>query len=339
MERISSSRTLSLAKRGIRNYLTKRPFCISFEVTHSCNAKCKHCHLGGPIEEERASPEKLGEICYKISPLVAQASGGEPLLRKDLEDIIAAFKIPNSAPYIIVTTNGALLTEERYASLSKAGVDEFSISLDYPDERHDEFRGVPGLFYKIEKFIRELGGKKLNSVTLCCVIQSDNLRELTKMAELAKEWNVKLNFSAYTTMRTHNEDFMLSKNDLEEFEEIVRHLLEIKRLYRCISTSEYAFRKIIEFFKNGYVPNCQTGYRFFNVNPDGTISPCGLIKTDYNTREEFIEGFSKKNTCAHCFTSIRANCERPLKYLIKDSLELKKSALDPMSFSTASDFS
>jgi len=339
VERVSTKRTISLIKRGLRNYFTKRPFCISFEVTHSCNARCKHCHLGGPVEEERASPERLGEICRQLSPLVAQASGGEPLLRRDLEEIIDAFKVRDSAPYIIITTNGTLLTKKRYKSLHNAGVDEFSISLDYPDERHDEFRGVPGLFQKIENIVREIKEEKSDNVTLCCVIQSGNFRELMKIAELASDWKVKLNFSAYTTLRTQDEEFMLSKSDLVEFKEIAEQLLEFKKSFGCINTSEYAFKKFIEFFEEGCIPNCQTGYRFFNVNPDGTISPCGLIKTDYNTREEFIEGFSKRNTCESCFTSIRANCERPLMYLLKDSLEMKKSRLEPVSLTRTKDFS
>lgn len=156
----SFRRALSLVYRGLRNYLTKRPLCISFEVTHSCNAKCIHCHLHGPVEEQRASPERLGEICRELSPVVAQASGGEPLLRKDLEQIIHAWRVPNRAPFIVVTTNATLLTLERYRSLREAGVAEFSISLDYPDDRHDTFRGVPGLFRRIEKLIQDLAPHK-----------------------------------------------------------------------------------------------------------------------------------------------------------------------------------
>ena len=225
----STRRTLSLAGHGLRNQLIKRPFCISFEVTHSCNAKCKHCHLHGPVDEERASPEKLGEICRELSPVVAQASGGEPLLRKDLEQIIQAWKVPNRAPFIVVTTNATLLTRDRYQNLRKAGVDEFSISLDYPDDRHDEFRGVPGLFQKIENLIQELDSQKDKAISLCCVIQSDNFRSLSQMAELANKWDVRLNLSAYTNLRTHDNSYMLSKDDLEEFKEIIPILLEMQK--------------------------------------------------------------------------------------------------------------
>lgn len=322
----SVRRTLSLARRGFVNQLVKRPFCISFEVTHSCNAKCKHCHLHGPVEEERASPEQLGKICRELSPVVAQASGGEPLLRHDLEQIIQAWRVPKKAPFIIVTTNATLLTRKRYQALLEAGVDEFSISLDYPDDRHDEFRGVPGLFGKIENLVQGLDSQKDKAISLCCVIQSDNFRLLTRMAELANEWDVRLNFSAYNTLRTHDKSYMLSKDDLEEFKEIIPVLLEMQKKYRKIRTPGDVLWKMVEYFEKGYIPRCRTGEKFFNVNPNGTLSPCGLIITDYKNKKDFIQDFCKNNTCVYCYTSIRANTERPflavawehLKFVLKN---------------------
>jgi len=317
----SLGRTISLAKRGIKNYFTKRPFCVSFEVTHNCNARCKHCHLGGTVNEERATPQRYGELCRELKPLLAQVSGGEPLLRRDLEQIIEALKIPNRAPYIIVTTNGVLLTKERYRSLREVGVDEFSLSLDYPDERHDEFRAVPGLFNRIRTLIKELSSENDKAITLCCVVQSDNFRDLIRMAELAREWNVNLNFSTYTPLRTHDKNYMLSSKELQEFKEIIKHLLDFKKKHKKILTSDYVFKNMVDFFNNGYIQNCRTGERFFNVNPDGTLSPCGLIITNYKSQKELNKKFSKNNICINCYTSIRANTEKPAKYLIKDSIK------------------
>jgi MoaA/NifB/PqqE/SkfB family radical SAM enzyme len=318
----SIARTLSLSKRGIVNYLSKKPFCVSFEITYSCNARCKHCHLGGLVKEEkRATPQKFGERCRELKPVVAQVSGGEPLLRKDLEEIIEAIKVPNRAPYIVITTNGVLLTKKRYLELRKAGVDEFSLSLDYPDERHDEFRGVPGLFKKIKTLIDDLETENGKAITLSCVIQRDNFRDLIKMAELAREWNVKLNFSIYTWLRTKNKDYMLPKEELPEFKEMLNRLIKFKRKYKNIYTSDYVFRRMLYYFENGSFPQCRAGERFFVVNPDATLSPCGLIIKKYNTQEEIRRDFTGNNDCIYCYTSIRGNSERPARYLIKDNLQ------------------
>jgi MoaA/NifB/PqqE/SkfB family radical SAM enzyme len=323
---ISFARTLSLANRGINNYFKKRPFSVSFEVTHSCNARCKHCHLGGIVEEEQASAQRLGEICREIRPFVAQLSGGEPLLRGDLEEIIDALRVPNRAPYIVVTTNASLLTKERYYSLRQSGVDEFSISLDYPDEQHDEFRGIPGLFDRISSLIKEIRFKKDKCITLCCVIQSDNFRKLVQMAELATKWDVRLNLSAYNALRTHDLSYMLSEEELEEFKEISAQLLAFQKKFGIIHTSNYVFQNTIDYFKNQSFPNCRTGEKFFNVNPDGTFSPCGLIIKDYKSRKDLREKFAKASTCKYCYTSLRANCEKPIGHLAKDTLKSHFSA-------------
>lgn len=320
----SFSRTISLAKRGARNYFTKRPFCVSFEVTRNCNAKCRHCHLGGTREEVRATPQKYGKICAEIKPVVAQVSGGEPLLRRDLEEIIEALRNQNGAPYIVVTTNGVLLTKERYLSLREAGVDEFSLSFDYPDERHDEFRGVPGLFKRIEALIQGLKSIDDNGIILSCVVQSDNFRDLIQMAELARDWNVCLNFSTYTPLRTNDKSYMLSKQELEELREVIKKLCELKKRSKNIYASDFVFKKMIEFFEKGKLPDCRAGRRFLVVNPDGSLSPCGLIIEEYRSQKEIKEEFMKNNQCEYCYTSIRANSEKPLKYLIKDNIKSLK---------------
>ena len=320
--KISLRRQLSLASRGAVNYFLKRPFCVSFEVTYSCNAHCKHCHLGGAIKnEKRAAPEIFGQLSRRLKPVVAQVSGGEPLLRRDLEQIIEAIKRPQAAPYIVVTTNGALLTYKRYNSLRRAGVDEFSLSLDYPDQRHDQFRGIPGLFNKIADLMEALAAEEDKAITLSCVVQSDNFRDLVKLVELARRWGVKMNFSTYTWLRTDNKNYLIPREELAEFKEVINQLLIFKKEYGTVYTSEFVFKKMIEFFEKQSLPNCRAGERFFVVNPDGGLSPCGLIIKRYKTPQEMKKQFRKSNNCSFCYTSIRANSEKPAKHLIKDSLK------------------
>ena len=321
---ISKNRALSLTKRAIHNYLFKKPLCVSFEVTHSCNANCKHCHLGGRVKENKTSPDRFGEICRTLNPVIAQVSGGEPLMREDLEDIIKAFKRPNRAPYIDITTNGILLTKERYEKLLRAGIDQIGLSLDYPDNRHDTFRGFPGLFNRIEKLIKELDGVKDKAITLICVIHSENYKDLIKMVELCNDWKIKINFTIYTWLRTNNKGLLLNKQQIKEFRGIVAELMERNKKYKSIFTSQYIFDGMIKFFENHSMPHCQTGTRFFNVNPDGTLSPCGLIIKNYDSQKELLEKFSRHNSCTFCYTSIRANAEKPIYHLFNDNFKFFK---------------
>jgi len=316
----STRRSLSLAVRGAANYVRKRPLCVSFEITYNCNARCKHCHLGGSAPEDRATPDELGRISRELNPVVAQVSGGEPLLRKDVEEIVRAIRRPGRAPFIVLTTNGSLLTREKYGRLREAGVDEISLSLDYPDERHDEFRGIPGLFQKIRTLALGLKDVRNSGITLSCVIQRDNFRELPRLAELAREWGLRMNFSSYTPLRTRKKEYMIPAEEIGELREVLDQVLEFKRRNDTVFTSDYVLGRIPEYFTNGAVKGCRAGERFFVVNPDGTLSPCGLIIRKYRSRKEMRRDFLKTNDCALCYTSIRANTEKPVRYAIADGL-------------------
>jgi len=306
-----TGRLFSLTKRGFTNLLSSRPLCVSFEITHACNAQCQHCHRGGPVEEELASAAELGRVYRELSPPVIQISGGEPLLRDDVLDIIKALGQPDGTPYTILVTNGSLLTTEGFRQTNEAGVDAYSISLDYPDDRHDEFRMIPGLFDHLRELILSLTPPERRMVTLNCVVQSDNFRDVLPLASLALDWGVSMNFSPYTWLRTDDRGFVVAKDDLPELQEIFGKLLEFQKEHDTVKSNATFLNNIVAFFDDKGIPGCRAGERFLVVNPDGTLSPCGLITTAYPTRDHLREGFVKANTCTACNTSIRSWTERP----------------------------
>jgi len=93
-----------LPSEGLEITLPNGPLTFHSRVTYSCNAHCKHCHLGGFIKGEELPLRTIWELCREIQPVVAQISGASRLIRKDLEQIYPAMKRPNRAPYIVVTT-------------------------------------------------------------------------------------------------------------------------------------------------------------------------------------------------------------------------------------------
>jgi MoaA/NifB/PqqE/SkfB family radical SAM enzyme len=321
---ISARRSIALFGRAVRSLALGGPLCASFEITRRCNARCRHCHLGIPVEEEiQASPARFAEICRELKPVAILVSGGEPLLREDVEDVVAALADSLGPPYVAMTTNGWLLDRGRYETFRRLGVDRFSISLDFPDERHDEFRKLPGLFRRIESLVADLGTDFDKAINLSCVVHKLNFRDMVRFAELGREWGVRLNFSTYTTMRTGEEELLLSDGEVAELREIVREIISLKRVNKNIRTSDYVLRRIVRFFEKGGIGNCRAGDRFLVVNPDGTLSPCGLIITAYRTREELIGNFTRNNTCSACYTSSRADSERPLRYLLSDTMDFQ----------------
>jgi len=310
MAHLSLLQGTKLVTRGIHSYITKRPIVVSYEVTLSCNCNCRHCDLGGIIEDERQiKPEEYRDLTQRLKPLAAQISGGEPLLRKDITAIVKAIK-QSGVQYLILVTNGVLLNESNYLQLRKAGVNQFSVSLDFPDERHDEFRRRPGLYKRLEQSLPRLAKLGFRDIILNTAITKANLREILPLAKKAAEWDVDISYSAYTALRTSNEDYCLKNGeDLGILRQAINELIILKKQSTHLTNPELTLRDTLKFFEQGYMPNCKAGITFLVVMPDGSLVPCSLHRTKYDTREEMVEKFSRTNRCGSCYVAIRSYSE------------------------------
>lgn len=309
-----------LARRGIHNYITKRPLVVSYEVTLSCNCNCRHCDLGGIRKDEKQlKPADYADLNHLLNPPAVQVSGGEPLLRQDIVDIIKAIKQSPGVPYTILVTNGALLNEDNYLQLHEAGVNQFSVSLDFPDTRHDEFRRHRGLYRHLDETIPQLAKFGYRDIILNTAITKANMKDILPVAEKAKEWNVSISYSAYTALRTGTKDYCLdTEEDLKILRRAISELIELKRQSNHITNSKAVLLDTLRFFENGYMPNCKAGIRFLCVMPDGAFVPCAQHRNKYSSQKELVEGFSEANQCGGCYTSIRAYSDRPFWGLLRD---------------------
>ena len=310
MAHLSLLQGTKLVARGIHSYITKRPIVVSYEVTLSCNCNCHHCDLGGIIEDEKQiKPEEYRDLTQRLKPLAAQISGGEPLLRKDITAIVKAIK-QSGVQYLILVTNGVLLNESNYLQLREAGVNQFSVSLDFPDERHDEFRRRPGLYKRLEHSLPRLAKLGFRDIILNTAITKANLREILPLAKKAAEWDVDISYSAYTALRTSNEDYCLKNGeDLGILRQAINELIILKKQGTHLTNPELTLRDTLKFFEQGYMPNCKAGITFLVVMPDGSLVPCSLHRTKYDTREEMVEKFSRTNRCGSCYVAIRSYSE------------------------------
>jgi len=326
MKSMSLTQSARIAGRALRNYITDKPLVISFEVTHSCTCNCLHCDRGGTTKEkELLKPGDYPALVSSLRPSVVQVSGGEPLLRKDVVDIVKAIKNrSNGLPYIIFVTNGSLLNKENYVELKEAGVDRISVSLDFPNEKHDEFRRLPGLYAHLEETIPRLAADfGNNDIAMNSAITKVNLPYLIDLAKKTEEWGVNISYSAYGILRTGDKSFFISsQEDLEMLQQKIHELIQLKKERGGILNSTYTLMKTYEFFKNGCIPNCNAGRRFLVVRPNGYLIPCSMRPHHqlYSTQEEMLEEFSKPNKCGECYVAIRAYSDKSFGTLLKDSL-------------------
>ena len=124
---------------------------ISWNTTSRCNLFCRHCYRESGPENDRAGEMTTAEGRELIASIRRAGfrllifSGGEPLLREDIFDLVAAARDTGLMP--AMGTNGTLLTGETAARLAESGLRGVAVSVDSLDrEYHDAFRGTPGAF-------------------------------------------------------------------------------------------------------------------------------------------------------------------------------------------------
>ncbi|MBC7292630.1 MAG: radical SAM protein [Thermoleophilia bacterium] len=324
---MNKGEAVKIGVRSLWNRARGWPVCVSFEVTHSCVADCVHCDKGG-IKAESAlmRPADYRRYSEMLKPGVCQMSGGEPLLREDLEDIIRAVKRPSGLPMVVCVSNSWLLTEERYLSLNEAGVSLFSISLDFPDERHDDFRRIPGLFAKMNDLLPYLVRKyQQNNIVLNSALTHANFAEIPGLVAKAEEWGTQISFSAYSSLRTGDTSLCITaREDLALLRRHIDYLKEYRRRSTTVLNSDYILEQTYRFFAESGRDGCQAGRRFLVVRPDGLINACSMFPAmQFRTREEAVKGFAAtRETCDQCYVSIRASTERPLVRLIGENVSM-----------------
>jgi len=240
-------------------------------------------------------------------------------------DIVRAIKQPGGLPLVILVTNGSLLNEKNYIQLKAAGVDRFSVSLDFPNELHDEFRGVPGLYKHLEEVIPYLARKyKNDDIAINSAITRDNLSYILPLAEKTAEWGVGISYSAYSILRTGNKDhFISSPEDLDTLWQGLTGLIKLKKSNGRILNLEKTLLKTYQFFRDGFIPDCRAGLRFLVVRPDGYLNACSMFPEKiYSTQEEVLEKFTKNNKCSGCYVAIRAYTDKSFWSGLKDTISL-----------------
>lgn len=161
---------------------------VVWNCTNQCNLKCKHCYANSKKfkSEEELNTNEAKALIDDLSKLhipVLLISGGEPLIREDIFEIINYANKHNIR--VTISTNGTLIDKEMAKDLKKYCVSYTGISLDGIGSRHDDFRGVPGSFNKSLAAIRnclEIGQK----VGLRFTLNSYNYDQLIDIFYLIK---------------------------------------------------------------------------------------------------------------------------------------------------------
>lgn len=128
---------------------SERKPIVVWNITSRCNLKCVHCYNDSGANtksSEATTPEAMAVLDdlaeYGVPSVLF--SGGEPLTRKDLFDLIS--HAVDRGLRAVISTNGTLIDADRARQIRKIGVSYVGISLDGIGPVNDQFRGVKGAF-------------------------------------------------------------------------------------------------------------------------------------------------------------------------------------------------
>jgi MoaA/NifB/PqqE/SkfB family radical SAM enzyme len=290
----------------------RRPVLVHFEVTLRCNAACGFCDYWKTDPSARATELKsFADAARFFNPMLVTFTGGEPTLRRDLEDVISEVNRAISLKYLTLITHGAMLTPERAQSLWDAGVNQFNISLDYLDERHDRARGIPNLAARIFSTIPTMRARGIDNIRFNTVIKNDNLDQILPIVVRAEELGVGVNFSLYTDAKNGNRAFLIGDPELAHVSDIVRQLLAFKRRRRgVITNSDYYLEQIPRYVRGEIHEPCQSGIRTIHIDPMGHVKRCPDFPTDFHWRE--FRAYQPID-CNACFYACRGEAQAPLR--------------------------
>ena len=274
----------------------RRLYSVTLAVTNRCMYNCWHCYNAGRSQQDislSVLKKVIGEL-QELSAVRVTLSGGEPLLRDDLEEIAGCF---DDRTYLNLNTTGYGLTSERARALRDSGVFAFGVSIDStnPDE-HDRMRGRKGAF---ETAIQALGLASENGLYPYIVavathdfLRPDKFRKFMRFAAESGALEVHLLEPCATGKLAGKQDVLLGKEDRKL---ILDYQKEIARDDDLPILSSFLYLESPEAF------GCGAGITHLYIDGSGEVSPCNLIPISFgNIKDESLRDILDKMGSHFC---------------------------------------
>jgi MoaA/NifB/PqqE/SkfB family radical SAM enzyme len=314
--------TLDYARRGGRllyGMVAKRPIHAIVQVSNRCNLTCGFCSFweNPARKSDELTTQDFATISGKLAEagsLVVSIEGGEPLMRPDATEIVAAFARHH---HPILFTNGWVVTTELAKRLWGAGLDTCGISIDYPDERHDTHRGKPKTLEYARRAIeilRDTAPRGARQVFVMTVLMHDNADAMEGLLELSAAHGVGHQITLISTggAGRHTRAQWLPPLG------IGARLLELKRRHPHFMTFSGYLEGIDQHLAGNTRAPCWAGERFLNIDHLGDVSPCieklhlragNLVREPWAIVSARLRALEEPKHCTDCWTSCRGFVE------------------------------
>lgn len=301
-----------------RAWATRKPVWCAWQVNYRCNFRCAFCHywadpMGDAPELSVADFARGARKLADLGAIFISLAGGEPLIRPDIADIVAAV---SEWHFTLVTTNGWFSTPELAQEIFAAGAWGVSISIDYADgARHDQRRGMPGAYERALAAVEHFSAArkyKWQRVNWMAVLLEDNLDQIETMIRMAADRDAYFMVQPYGVRKTGSRRFVHANNGL-----VSTHLLGLRRKYPNFLSNPY-FLARFDAALNGGVPGCMAGRGFFSIDSTGNVAACVEERArpvanlfEHSTQEivQRLRNDQSVRACRDCWYNCRGEIE------------------------------
>ncbi len=269
-----------------------RAYSISWNLTKRCNLNCDHCYLDANFRGGFRTDELSTDECRRVIDQIAEVNpnafliltGGEPLLRPDIYDLIR--HAAEKKFMVVLGTNGTLINKNNAEKIKTAGAHGVGISIDSMDaSKHNTFRGVPFAWERsMEAFdvLNEVGVDFLVQMS----VSDMNYREIPDVVAFAEKAGA-IAFNLYFLICTGRGQ---GNTDISNaaYEKALKLLYEQQMNYkgRLMINSKCApqYKRVVyendpdSVYTRTYSGGCPAGTHYSRISPEGNLTPCPFIE-------------------------------------------------------------
>ena len=269
-----------------------RAYSISWNLTKRCNLNCDHCYLDAEFRGGLKTDELNTEECFRVIDQIAEVNpnafliltGGEPLLRPDIYDII---KYAADKKFMVVLgTNGTMINRVNAEKIKAAGAHGVGISIDSMNpDKHNKFRGVDKAWeHSMEAFdiLNEVGVDFLVQMS----VSDMNYKEIPEVVEFTEKIGA-IAFNLYFLVCTGRGQ---GNTDISNaaYEEALKMLYEQQMKYKgkLMINSKCApqYKRVVyendpeSVYTRTYSGGCPAATHYSRISPEGNLTPCPFIE-------------------------------------------------------------
>jgi MoaA/NifB/PqqE/SkfB family radical SAM enzyme len=307
-QRLTFKNTRKILVFIFRRYICQKPvpFSVVLAITYHCQCRCVHCSVGDyAVSKDELSTQELKDVIDAIDiwgPIKITFFGGEPLLRKDIAELVAYAS--SKGIRTSLDTNGVNLTEPVIEKLKSSGIGNINVSIDSADPAtHDRLRKYPGCFDAAVNAIRLCARFNISCLVSTYIsnrsVRERDLEKVIALARQEKASGVKVLFPILSgRWRTQDNEALSAAG-----QDYLQSLLDPSYVY---------IEDALEMVKHKGKGCSAIEKNLVYISPSGDVQPCPAIPVRFgNVREEPLLEIVHK-MMSHAFYNEHRSCSECL---------------------------